>query len=148
MKKHDTPPLRRCAFSCWRVWLALIFLIPALGRADLIISQVYEGLNSDRYIEIANTGTDSVELAGYRIAIWKKTKTTGDGSTDGITPTYGTLSGSLAAGACRIFKNSSANNPGYANTSATANSALDFDGNDAIALVNTSGVVIDVWRWD
>ena len=125
--------------------MALILLIPGLGRADLIISQVYEGLNSDRYIEIANTGTAPVELAGYRIAIWKKTKTTGDGSTDGITPTYGTLSGSLAAGACRIFKNSSASNPGYANTAATANVAVNFDGNDAIALVDSADVILDLF---
>ena len=145
MKKHDTPPLRRCVFSCWRVWLALIFLIPALGRASLIISQVYEGSSSDRYIEIANTGTSSLDLAGYKIGIWIKRKTSGDGTTDGITPVYGTLSGSLASGACRVFKNSSANNPSYANTSATSNSAVEFDGNDAIALVNTSGVVIDLF---
>ena len=145
MKMHHSPPLRRCAFSCCRVWLALVLLLPALGRSDLIISQVYEGSSSDRYIEIANTGTSSLDLAGYKIGIWIKRKTSGDGTTDGITPVYGTLSGSLASGACRVFKNSSANNPSYANTSATSNSALEFDGNDAIALVNTSGVVIDLF---
>jgi len=145
VKKNHTPPLRRCAISFWRVWLALLLLLPSLGRADLIISQVYEGSNSDSYIEVANTGTSSIDLAEYKIGIWKKTRTTGDGTTDGITPTYGTLSGSLAAGACRIFKNSSASNPGYANTAATANVAVNFDGNDAIALVDSADVILDLF---
>ena len=145
MKKNHTPPLRRCAISFWRVWLALLLLLPTLGRADLIISQVYEGSNSDRYIEVANTGTSSVDLAGYKIGIWKKTRTTGDGTTDGITPTYGALSGSLAAGASRVFKNSAASNPSYANTSATANVAVNFDGNDAIALVSNADVILDLF---
>ena len=71
--------------------MALLLLLPTLGRADLIISQVYEGSNFDRYIEVANTGTSSVDLAGYKIGIWKKTRTTGDGTTDGITPVYAPL---------------------------------------------------------
>jgi len=145
VKKNRTPPLRRRAFFCWRVWLALLLLLPTLGRADLIISQVYEGSNSDRYIEVANTGTSSVDLAGYKIGIWKKTRTTGDGTTDGMNPEYGPLSGSLAAGACRVFKNSSANNPSYANSVATANVAVNFDGNDAIALVSNADVILDLF---
>jgi len=99
VKKHHTSLLRRCVILCWRFGLALILLLPALGRSDLIISQVYEGSSSDRYIEIANTGTSSLDLAGYKIGIWIKRKTSGDGTTDGITPVYGTLSGSLASGA-------------------------------------------------
>ncbi len=128
----------------WRLWV-LLCLLPVTVWSDIIISQVYEGNSNDRYVEVANTGTASVDLGAYQLAIWKKRKTSGDGTTDGITPAYGTLSGSLASGACRVFKNSSANNPSYANTSATSNSALDFDGNDAIALVNTGGVVIDLF---
>lgn len=122
----------------WTLWV-LLCLLPATVWSDIIISQVYEGNSSDRYVEVANTGTASVDLGAYQLAIWKKRKTSGDGSTDGISPTLAPLSGTLDAGACRVFKNSSANNPEYADAAGTSNGAVDFDGNDAIALVNTGG---------
>ena len=128
----------------WTLWV-LLCLLPATVWSDIIISQVYEGNSSDRYVEVANTGTSAVDLGAYQLGIWKKRKTSGDGSTDGISPTLAPLSGTLDAGACRVFKNSSANNPGYADAAGTSNGAVDFDGNDAIALVNTSGVVIDLF---
>lgn len=128
----------------WTLWV-LLCLLPATVWSDIIISQVYEGNSSDRYVEVANTGTSAVDLGAYQLGIWKKRKTSGDGSTDGISPTLAPLSGTLDAGACRVFKNSSANNPGYADAAGTPNGAVDFDGNDAIALVNTSGVVIDLF---
>ena len=147
MKMHHSPPLRRCAFSCCRVWLALVLLIPALGRADLIISQVYEGYLKDRFIEVSNTGTNSVDLVPYQIAIWAKAKNTGDAATDGITPVYAPLSGTLSAGASQVFKNPTADDPPYAVTAGVSLSStiMDFDGNDAIALVSASGAVIDLF---
>ena len=147
MKKNHTPPLRRCAISFLRVWFALLLLLPTLGRADLIISQVYEGYLKDRFVEVSNAGTSSVDLASYQIAIWAKPKNTGDGSTDGITPVYAPLSGTLSAGASRVFKNPTADDPPYAVTAGVSLSStiMDFDGNDAIALVSASGAVIDLF---
>ena len=128
----------------WRLWV-LLCLLPVTVWSDIIISQVYEGDSKDRYVEVANTGTASVDLGAYQLAIWKKRNTSGDGSTDGISPTLAPLSGTLDAGSCRVFKNSSANNPRYAASAGTSNGAVNFDGNDAIALVNTGGVVIDLF---
>jgi autotransporter-associated beta strand protein/parallel beta-helix repeat protein len=84
-------------------------------------------------------------LSTYKFAIWRRSKASGDATTDGITPSYTDLSGSLAAGATALFKSSGANSPAYADDTAVTNAAVDFDGNDAIAIVDASDAVIDLF---
>ena len=91
--------------------MAVLFLLLSAAvtmRADIVISQVYEGARNDKYVEISNTGETAVDLSTYKLAIWKRSRSGGDASTEGVTPSYAPLSGTLAAGATRLFKNSGA----------------------------------------
>ncbi|MEY3479362.1 MAG: hypothetical protein RIQ71_137 [Verrucomicrobiota bacterium] len=115
------------------------------ARADVIISQVYEGQESDRYVEVSNTGNAAVNLTSYKLAIWRKSKSSGDASIDGITPSYAALSGTVAAGGTIVLKNAAAKDPSYASASGVANASVDFDGNDAIAIVDSGNVIVDLF---
>jgi len=127
--------------------IGLLFLVvgATATRADVVISQVYEGQESDRYVEVSNTGNTPINLSTYKLAIWRKSKSSGDASIDGITPSYAVLSGTLTAGASILLKNAGANNPSYAANSGVANASVDFDGNDAIAIVDAGDVVVDLF---
>jgi len=114
-------------------------------RADIVISQVYEGARNDKYVEVSNTGESAVDLSSYKLAIWKRSKSGGDASTEGVTPSYATLSGTLAAGATKLFKNSGANDPSYADNAGVTNASVDFDGNDTIAIVTGTNAVVDLF---
>jgi parallel beta-helix repeat protein/autotransporter-associated beta strand protein len=127
------------------VRLLFLFAGATATRADVVISQVYEGQESDRYVEVSNTGNAPVNLSAYKLAIWRKSKSSGDASIDGITPSYAVLSGTLAAGATILLKNADANDPSYAANSGVANASADFDGNDAIAIVNAGNVIVDLF---
>ena len=124
---------------------ACFLAVHDIATADLIISQVYEGEKNDRYLEVSNTGVTAVSLANYKLAIWKRSRSGGDASIVGITPFYSILSGTLAAGATILYKNPSANNPAYADTAGISNASVDFDGNDAIALVDSANSIIDLF---
>ena len=101
------------------------------SQPQLIISQYYEGASSDKYIEITNTGSSSADLTTVALALWSNN----EGAPLGSATSVITLSGTLASGASKIYKNSGAANPTYANSNATSNSAMNFNGNDAIAIL-------------
>ena len=117
---------------------SLLFLVAGATatRADVVISQVYEGQGDDRYVEVSNTGNTQINLSAYKLAIWRRSKSSGDASIEGITPSYAPLTGTLAAGGTLLLKNANANDPPYAANSGMANDSVDFDGNDAIAIVD------------
>ena len=137
----------RTAFGARVLAVGLLFLVAGatVTRADVVISQVYEGQESDRYVEVSNTGNAPVNLSAYKLAIWRKSKSSGDASIDGITPSYAALSGTLAAGVTILLKNADANAPSYAADSGVANASVDFDGNDAIAIVDADNAIIDLF---
>lgn len=93
---------------------------------DLIISEYVEGSGNNKYIELYNGTTASINLGDYQLRLYA------NGSS---TPTSATLSGTLNSGSTIVYKNSSATIYGGA---ATANSALAFNGDDAIALYKIS----------
>ncbi len=137
----------RPAFGARILAVGLLFLVAGATatRADVVISQVYEGQESDRYVEVSNTGNAPVNLSAYKLAIWRKSKSSSDASIDGITPSYAALSGTLAAGVTILLKNADANAPSYAGDSGVANASVDFDGNDAIAIVDSGNTIIDLF---
>jgi len=94
---------------------------------DLIISEYLEGSSNNKYIEIYNGTGSSVDLSDYRLRLYANGATT-------ITSDV-LLSGTLADGATKVYKNSSAIIYGGA---ADINAAVNFNGDDAIALYKIS----------
>jgi len=94
---------------------------------DLIISEYVEGTSNNKYLEIFNGTSNTVNLADYRLRLFSNGAT---GPSQDVL-----LSGNLASGSTLVYKNSSAL---IYSGSATNNAALDFNGNDAVALYKIS----------
>jgi len=103
-------------------------------ETTVIISQYYEGVSgSDKFIEITNIGNAPVDLSSYHLGRFSNTDAPADLEeyADG-----GPLSGTIAAGATRVYRNASAVNPSYAvSLSVATTTATYFNGNDPIALL-------------
>ncbi|MGJ8591240.1 MAG: lamin tail domain-containing protein [Aquaticitalea sp.] len=99
--------------------------------SDLIISEYVEGSGNNKYLEIFNGTGVSVNLANYKIRTYSN-GSNGFASAD--------LSGTLANGATRVYRNTNATIYGGAST---VLSTITFNGNDAVALVNNT-TIIDV----
>ncbi|RYZ39545.1 MAG: hypothetical protein EOP49_30160, partial [Sphingobacteriales bacterium] len=94
---------------------------------DLFISEYIEGSSNNKYIEIYNGTGAAVNLADYRLRSYSNGSTTAGQDV--------LLSGTLANGATIVYKNSAATI--YAGA-ATNNGAVNFSGNDAVALFKIS----------
>jgi len=94
---------------------------------ELIISEYVEGSSNNKYIEIYNGTGAPVNLANYELRLY---------SNGSATPSVtNVLSGTITDGSTKVYKNASAII--YGGTATTA-SAVGFNGDDAIALYNTS----------
>ncbi|MBU1719003.1 MAG: lamin tail domain-containing protein, partial [Bacteroidetes bacterium] len=109
----------------------------------IIISQFYEGSSSNKWVEITNMDTMAVDLADYYLAMWSIGGSSGNGLISGSPNFRDTLVGVIAPGQTLSFKNTAATLPSYA--TGTANTAINFNGNDAIALVDADTVIIDAF---
>lgn len=115
------------------VIFTLFFVFQGFGQAtDLIISEYVEGSSNNKYIEIYNGTTASINLANYELRLYA----------NGAAAPSNTqvLSGTLAVGATMVYRNSAATI--YAGTS-TISAVCNFNGNDAVALfkISTSSFV-------
>jgi endonuclease I len=109
---------------------------PSTGCAsDLLISEYYEGSSNDKYIEIYNGTSSDTDLSAYKISIYANGSSTASSEIP--------LSGTIAAGSAFIIANSSANGTILALAHATSGS-LGFNGDDAVALRTSGGVLVDV----
>ncbi len=133
---YDTYIRSGTALGCLGRWLPTVVLFLCFSlhsdvaftqATDLIISEYVEGSSNNKYIELYNGTSGSINLADYRLRLYA----------NGInSPTNDVLlSGTLAAGATIVYKNSSASLYGGATTS---NAACNFTGNDAVALYKIS----------
>ncbi|MGE9268861.1 MAG: lamin tail domain-containing protein, partial [Verrucomicrobiales bacterium] len=118
--------------------MTILAAMAAAGAANgaLIISQYYEGASNDKYIEVFNSGSGSIDftstsftLALYSNAIRENWKTSGSTTSTVLLDT-----GILNSGDTLLFKHSSAANPSYAATLGTASSITNFNGDDSIAI--------------
>lgn len=94
---------------------------------DLIISEYVEGSSNNKYIEIYNGTGSSIDLSDYKLQMYTNGSSTPSNNIQ--------LNGTLEHNACKVYKNSAANK--Y-NGNAESNSAVNFNGNDAIALYKIS----------
>jgi len=114
-------------------------------QPKVIISQVYEGISNNKWVEITNMGNEDVDLGQlrYRLAIWTVGGSIGNGEISGPPSQTSAISGIVQPGKSVLFKHTSAVLPAYA--SGTANAAINFNGNDAIALVDSTINIIDAF---
>ncbi|MDY0318053.1 MAG: lamin tail domain-containing protein [Candidatus Izemoplasmatales bacterium] len=105
--------------------------IEVIEGATLIISQYVEGSSFNKYIELYNATSETINLSEYTIETYFNDKTTVGGTF--------TLSGTLAPGAVIVIGHPSGTiyDPDLDN-----GTAINFNGNDAIVLKH-NGVVID-----
>jgi Lamin Tail Domain/Domain of unknown function (DUF6359) len=96
------------------------------ATTDLLISEYFES-GGDKYIEVFNGTGASVDLSGYSLRLYSN-----GASTPGSDVT---LSGSLADGAVIVYQNSGSSL--YTGTTEN-NAAVNFNGNDAVALAKAS----------
>ena len=109
---------------------------PAGGSGSLIISQYYEGLSNDKWLEITNVGSATVNLAAPQRYLDLFANAAAD-APSGVAPSSSlALTGSLAPGASLLFKNSSAVNPTYA--AGTASGVINFNGDDLVILSSSN----------
>jgi len=100
------------------------------NATDLIISEYVEGSSNNKYLEIYNGTNNSIDLSGYKLQLYTNGSSTA--STDNQ------LSGTLNSGQCIVYKNSSAVLTLPDGVTATTNSAVNFNGDDAVAIYKTS----------
>ncbi|MFD0992877.1 endonuclease [Tenacibaculum geojense] len=106
------------------------------GANELFISEYVEGSSNNKAIEIANFTGNTVNLSGYSL----RKATNGSGSFSSVL----NLSGSIANGQVYVIAYSSASTTVKNNADlVTSNSALTFNGNDAVALYKNT-TLIDV----
>lgn len=96
---------------------------------DLLISEYVEGSGNNKYIEIYNGTGSTVDLSNYRLKLYSN----GSGTATGLSDVA--LTGTLAHGACIVYKNSSASLTLPEGVTAINKSAVYFNGDDAVALV-------------
>ena len=96
---------------------------------DLIISEYVEGSSNNKFLEIYNGTSGAINLGNYRLRLYVNGNSSATGANDVL------LSGTLNAGQTIVYKNSLAtlSVPGAVN-----NTAINFNGNDAIALFKIS----------
>ncbi len=117
-----------------------------VDASPVLISEYYEGLSNDKYLEIKNTTASSLALTGYVIANWSNAnaeswKTANLGSTGSSSASLATLH--LPANGTLLLTNPAAAAPAYAVSGVSytngANALLGsgatfYNGNDAVVL--------------
>ncbi|MBX2974611.1 MAG: lamin tail domain-containing protein [Ignavibacteriaceae bacterium] len=97
---------------------------------DLFISEYVEGSSSNKYIEIYNGTGNSVDLSDYKLQYFAN----GSASTSSDVQ----LSGTLNHGQTIVYKNGSAALVLPEGVSAITNTAVNFNGDDAVAIFKIS----------
>lgn len=99
---------------------------------DLFISEYVEGSSSNKYLEIFNGTGAAIDLSDYKLQLFSNGAAI-ESPTQNIT-----LSGTLNNGSCIVYKNSSASLTLPEGVTAINNGAVNFNGDDAIALYKIS----------
>jgi hypothetical protein len=117
-----------------------VYTVNSALATDLIISEYIEGSSSNKYIEIFNGTGISVDLSGYYLRLFS------NGAVEGSPTNNIQLSGTLANGGCIVYMNSSAVLTLPNGVTAIANAAVNFNGDDAVALYkNTKAGYVDIF---
>lgn len=116
------------------VLISLAIFAAITSQAQVIISQYYEGSSNNKWIEITNVGNTTASLDGLFLCLFSNARAD---NPDGESPNNNTaLSGTLAAGASILFRNSSAVLPSYA--TGTSSTVCSFNGDDLVIISSTN----------
>jgi endonuclease I len=129
--QYDTEEDFRISASSSGLASATSILITASSNnyfSDLMITEYVEGSSNNKYIEIWNNTGASVDLSDYSIEIYYNGSTSVGKSIS--------LSGTLAQNGIYIIANSSAT--AWSGTPDLSTGNLNFNGNDAVVLVNSN----------
>ncbi len=117
--------------------LATLAVSVLSANAQLIFTQYYEGTSNNKYLELKNIGTESVDLSLYTLSVYSNANAEAWKVGNATTTVSGnlTLSGTLNAGSVFLLGNTAVALPSYAPALATlSGSATNFNGNDSITL--------------
>ena len=107
---------------------------PEPSTSELFISEYVEGSSYNKYIEIYNPTSQSIDLSSYVLKLEQDGK--------GTWTKEATLSGSLASKSVIIYKNSQAT--AYTGEAIVNNDVINFNGNDPVGLFK-NGELIDLF---
>ncbi|MDC2671611.1 DUF6359 domain-containing protein [Bacteroides ovatus] len=107
---------------------------PEPSTGELFISEYVEGSSYNKYIEIYNPTSQSIDLSSYVLKLEQDVK--------GTWTKEATLSGSLASKSVIIYKNSQAT--AYTGEAIVNNDVINFNGNDPVGLFK-NGELIDLF---
>lgn len=103
--------------------------IPEGDPTALIISEYSEGASFNKFLEITNISDKDIDLSAYLLRIYTNGN---ESSTNQVQ-----LSGTLAAGASKVYKNSKADAtlPDGVEAEAIDDNVINFNGNDPMAII-------------
>lgn len=103
--------------------------IPEGDPTALIISEYSEGTGYNKFLEITNISDKDIDLSAYLLRIYTNGN---ESSTNQVQ-----LSGTLAAGASKVYKNSKADAtlPDGVEAEAIDDNVINFNGNDPMAII-------------
>ncbi|RYY47229.1 MAG: T9SS type A sorting domain-containing protein [Chitinophagaceae bacterium] len=135
-----------------RISLLLVLgLASFVTRAQVIITQYYEGAGVNKWIELTNVGSSTINLTSpqLKLGLWNLSGSAGSINITGApTQTY-SLTGSLNPGQTILVGNTGngAEVPYLTAASAnqTNNNVIAFNGNDGVALLDASNAVLDAF---
>ncbi|MFN8010977.1 MAG: putative Ig domain-containing protein [Holophagaceae bacterium] len=121
---------------------------PGGGAPRLIISQYYEGSSNNKFIEITNVGPTTIDLASPQIYLAAYNNAAADDPTIAVPGGTLALTGTLAPGASKVYRNASATIPAYAVASGiSASNVTSFNGDDLVILTTSNNTSTNGVAW-
>ncbi len=117
------------------------------GAGGIFISQYYEGVSNDKWIELYNGSGAAIDLTARSFYIGTYYNANSGLWTNDVAPDNSmAVTGTVAAGATYILSHGSASLPGYATAHQISSTVINFNGNDSVvlytgAVYRTSNVV-------
>jgi hypothetical protein len=129
--------------------LAGLLLVFFAGNSQVLITQYYAGISSDKYLEITNFGATAYDLAANGIRAYLYANERADDPASNTASFGQPLTGVIPALGSMLFKNGLAANPEYAVSSATGVNFCGFNGDDLIILSTaTNGLTVSGSGWN
>ena len=131
--------------------LCLILMTGTTVKAQIIISQYYEGTGTNKWIELTNTSNTSINTASpqLKLGLWSVTGSTGNISLTGAPSSTVNLTVTIPAfGSVLIGNTGNGTEIPYltaASAAMTSNSVINFNGNDGVALLDASNNILDAF---